>query len=218
MDALVHTVRLVAAAEWLAAFWKGLGGPLVRHFGPPKEARARLEIATDASPWGVGGLVVVNGAVAGWFSDELGPADEERFGFRIGEPDGQCTWEALALLLGVRLWGAWARDGGVDLRVRSDNVATLALAVKFASPSWTLNALGAELAHLLELWNIEGLVAEHVPGSLNTAADALSRRSEGKSLPDCCRSAKQYPAPRRDEKLLSLWRFTAAGQGGREAP
>ena len=217
MDALVHTVRLVAAAGWLAAFWRGLGGPLVRHFGRQKEARARLEIATDASPWGVGGLVVVNGAVAGWFSDTLSPADEERLGFLIGAPDGQCTWEALALLLGIKLWGAWARDGEVDLRVRSDNVATLSLAVKFASSSWTMNALGAELAQLLDNWNIEGLVAEHIPGSLNTIADALSRRGEGKDVPDCCRLAKQYTAPKRDEKLLPLWRFTAAGQGGREA-
>ena len=217
MDALVHTVRLVAAAGWLATFWRGLGGPLVRHFGRQKEARARLEIATDASPWGVGGLVMVNGAVAGWFSDELVKADEERFGFPLGAPDGQCTWEALALLLGIKLWGAWARDGEVDLRVRSDNVATLSLAVKFASSSWTMNALGAELAQLLGNWNIEGLVAEHIPGSLNTIADALSRRGEGKDVPDCCRLAKQYTAPARDEKLLPLWRFTAAGQGGREA-
>ena len=94
---LIHTCRFAAAAGWLAAFWRGRQGPLVRkHSLERRRATATVEIVTDASPFGLGGYVTVQGQIFQWFSEPLTAGDAERFRLELGAPDGQCTWEALA--------------------------------------------------------------------------------------------------------------------------
>ena len=63
-----------------------------------------IEITTDASPWGIGGWVSIDGFVTELFSDPLGDLDVAEFGHEIGSAEGQQSWEALAILVALRLW------------------------------------------------------------------------------------------------------------------
>ena len=43
-------------------------------------------MAIDASPWGIGGILIKDGVPARWLADRITPADEHRFGANIGDP------------------------------------------------------------------------------------------------------------------------------------
>ena len=57
--------------------------------------------------------------------NRLLPQDEVIFGHKICEASGQAVWEALALLIALRLWEKFMRDRKVRLRVHSGSTAAL---------------------------------------------------------------------------------------------
>ena len=59
--------------------------------------------------------------------------------------------------------------------MKSDSTVALALAKKMASATPTLNWVGAELAMVMDVLQMQDIVAHHLPGKLNTEADWLSR-------------------------------------------
>ena len=146
-----------------------------------------------------------------FFADRLDEQDEIRFSVKLGDPAGQCTWEALALLTGLRLWAKFLRGREVRLRVRSDNCAALALATKLSSSSSTLNGLGAEIALTLEVNNLEELLTQHIPGKLNITADKLSRvwaPGGPQRIPDEFSSIRRRTVAPRDDRFFAAWRFS----------
>ena len=72
-----------------------------------------LEIGTDASPWGLGGWLARDGIIVEHFSLPVASADEEVISFPIGKQ----TWEALAILVALRLWQAIVLDKRVVLTI-----------------------------------------------------------------------------------------------------
>ena len=69
----------------------------------------RVSFVFDASPFGLGGFVSVNGVITVYFAVVLSPFDTSFFDAAmgdaaIGDAAGQQTWEALALLVGVWAW------------------------------------------------------------------------------------------------------------------
>ena len=58
-----------------------------------------MSITADASPWGVGAFLTVNGAVLEYFLDPLTELDVAMFQHTIGDAAGQQTWECLAVWL-----------------------------------------------------------------------------------------------------------------------
>ena len=148
---------------------RGLAGPgLERKFGGGVPA-SREDIMVDASPWRVAGILehTTSGQALEFFADQLLPQDEVIFGHKICEASGQAVWEALALLIALRLWAKFMKGRKVRLRVRSDSTAALRLATRMASPTPELNGLGAEMARTLDLFQLEELFTEHVPGKRN---------------------------------------------------
>ena len=131
----------------------------------------------DACPWGITGILEHSptGTPLEFFAEKLNPDDANRFKVQIGDAAGQSYWEALSILCAIRAWGKFVKDRHVRLKIRTDNMAALRLAIKLSSKSPLLNGIGAEIALSLEPYNLEELVAEHVPGKLNVRADTLSR-------------------------------------------
>ena len=92
-------------------------------------------ITTDASPWGLGGWISVNGNILSWYSEKITANDVNALQRQIGEHESQQAFEGLALLVVVRAWRPlWCRHR-IQFGVRTDNVGalTLAAALKRAS-------------------------------------------------------------------------------------
>ena len=86
-----------------------------------------MEIGTDASPWGLGGWIAIDGKITEYFSSQITQQDVAKFGHEIGSADGQQSWECLAILVAIDIWHAkWAQQR-VVLKIKGDNVAALTL-------------------------------------------------------------------------------------------
>ena len=102
----IWTRQIRASLLWLRAFMEHRRGTMIRsyrlrhHFN---EA-ACLTVAFDASPHGMGGILLLGVVIIAFFSDALTLLDTSRFRWDLGDSDGQQTWEALALLVALRLW------------------------------------------------------------------------------------------------------------------
>ena len=170
---LIHVRQFRVALDWLLALLQGRHGPLVRLFPLHEQwAEEGSYIATDACPWGMAGVRFENHRPVQWFATELTAFDLRKFNATIGESKFNTTWEALALLIAIRL-----RLPGTSVRahVRSDSLSALRSMVKLTSTSQALNVIARELAldAVLGLYSI-GL-AVHIPGVSNTLPDDLSR-------------------------------------------
>ena len=68
---------------------------------------AEVSMILDASPYGYGGVLVINGVVMAYFADTISRHDVRIMQTEAGNSKGQQTWEALALLVAVKLWAPW---------------------------------------------------------------------------------------------------------------
>ena len=113
----------------------------------PAPSPAHFCIILDASPWGLGGLLVhrQSRSLLEFFSSPIDARDEATLGINIGESSSQGAVEALHcgchLLVGqeAQRQGATGGDPG-------DSSVALAMARKLASASPATNFLGAVLA------------------------------------------------------------------------
>ena len=86
-----------------------------------------MTMSFDASPWGAGGFLMVNGVLRSWFTTSFTLIDEHAVGQGFGTCEAQQVAEVLAILFGLRVWlSAW--DGkAARLEVRSDSVTALSM-------------------------------------------------------------------------------------------
>ena len=102
-------------------------------------------MVTDASPWGIGGVLFLEGTPCAYFADIIQDADLCRFHASRGDPGFNTTWEALAVLVAVRIWESLIpRDSTVELR--SDNLPTVYACHSYAARADDLNAILREIA------------------------------------------------------------------------
>ena len=173
-DFFIHVRRIRRCLAWLAQFWQRRLGTIVRDY-PLVTPQPSHTISTDASPWGIGGILQeASGVVVSYFFDALTGDDASQLQAKIGEPASQTTWELLAVVVALRCWSPRLQHAGV-FRLRSDSMAALSALFRNASPAGPLN----ELLLMLSLHNSE-LVGgvrwlEHVPGVANVLPDRLSR-------------------------------------------
>ena len=133
------------------------------------------------------------------------------FRARTGDTAFNTTWEALALLVAVRLWeptaGAWL------VSVRSDSLSTLLSVSNQKATAPGLRIISRELALLTAESGLTLVGLTHVPGMANEWADALSRlhAPDPKGVPAPLRGLPvQRPPPRTPE----WWRARAPAQKG----
>jgi hypothetical protein len=187
-------------------FFNGTIGNLVRIF-PHKclPLSSNCYIAMDASIWGGGAILVIDNVIQHWFITEWSAADHVRHCLRKGDSGNMSFWEALTLLCAVRLWLPAAPLAG-QVRIKSDSLAALRLAVKLASPSAVLNRIGCELALDLarDLYKLE--LCHHIAGITNVVPDVLSRQfgPDAKPMPIACTAALQVQLPPRDAAFWTV--------------
>ena len=130
----------------------------------------------DASPWGAGGFLAVDGTITSWFATSFTEEDESAVGVTFGASSAQQVAEALAVLFGMRVWLPHWIELAPQIHVRSDSVAALSMVTRMQTSSPQLSFVARELALTLSRSCIRPVVVEHTPGVCNKLADALSRR------------------------------------------
>ena len=77
-----------------------------------------VEINLDASPWGIGGYIVLKDQIMKWFASAISQEEAEILSFRIGDAAGQQAAEALAALVALRTWHElWKRQPALQQRL-----------------------------------------------------------------------------------------------------
>jgi hypothetical protein len=172
--AWVKTRKAQHGLKWLKQYFSGKQGPLERTFRLKIPESCWLVISVDASPWGIGGILHTNGIVTNWFADVIQDSDLRVLTAVRADPAFQTTWEALAILVAVRLWLQSTHDG-IRIEIRSDSLSALSAAGKATSGSKAVRIILCELA--LEEAELVGgsCYLTHIPGSSNKWPDALSR-------------------------------------------
>ena len=167
----------MSTLEWFKAFFHMSGGFVQRDFSLAafNGQQSSLEIIVDASPWGLAGVLIVDGVVAEYFADPIGPYDCELYGHQLGSPNGQQVWESLTALVALRLWEPLWANKAVRLRLKGDSVTMLTLVVNMRPSSPALSIIGRELAMVFSKATYVPIVAQHVPGVANVIADKLFR-------------------------------------------
>ena len=158
---LVHLRRIRPALKWIEALVKGEPAPLHRTLESHIPV-ARAEVVTDASPWGIGGVLKIGGRNAKYFSCEIPQEALRRFKAQTGLSKYNTLWEGLALLVAFRLWlPELGRCAAV--RAKSDNLGVLCMLAKGGAKSKDLNALAREFAldQALRTYRLHWL--EHIP-------------------------------------------------------
>ena len=170
---LIHVRRIQSALQWIAALLEQTDVPLERVFHT-KQINVNAEITTDASPWGLGGVLRVDKKLVEAFSLPLDRDLLNKFRAAKGDPRHTTLWEGLALLVAFRLW--LPRVGfGATVRVKSDSLSSLFMLSKGRAKSPELNFIAREVAldQALQVYSLTFL--EHIPGVTNLEADFLSR-------------------------------------------
>ena len=149
----------------------------------------------DASPWGGCGVLFIVGQIVEHWSLPWQPTDAKELQTTVGKPAGQTTWELLALLVTLVLWGRSHRGHGIALL--GDNTASLQAALQLRGRG-ALARIAREISwrRARDGWRY---AVGHLPSERNVLADSLSRlhapSAEHKCLPPELAGALTREAP-----------------------
>ena len=158
-----------------------------------------VKIVGDASPWGLGAYIMIDGVIIEYFAVALNDWVAGYLNAPIGSCTGQQVWEALNLVLALRAWKARWTTTRISLEVRADSVSALTLVATLRARGPALAAIGREYA--LDVGDGAYLpdICCHTPGVASHVADALSRKFDNNSpqwkLPDLLRDASEVFPP-----------------------
>ena len=198
----IWTKQIQHTLRWLKAFLDECSGMIERTWSVQNYAGMghRLRMITDACPWGMGGLFLVDEVIIGYFAVEINQFELMIFKCNIGDAAGQQIWEALAILIGLRLFKKEWQLNRATLEVRADNVAALSMVMTMKAKGG-LNLVARELALDLADGSFRPNLAKHIPGICNTCADSLSRKfcpNVVFKLPECLNDVAEYKTPPRN--------------------
>ena len=185
-EGCIWTKQVSVTLLWLKAFLTRECGQIERHFMLDAffNRHFALEITTDASPWGIGAWVALDGKALAWFADKVTDQDANMLERELGSHLAQQAFEALAILVAVRHWRHLWRRRRVSLRIRSDNVGALTVTSSLKGRGHALTLVSRELAFEFGSCEYAPDVIEHLPGVANTTADVLSRRFDPSKAAD----------------------------------
>ena len=169
-EGLIAVKRIDQARTWVLAYLKSAMERPVRKLRLDTSKAPTATIITDASPEGLGGVLLINNRIVAIFTTRVTQEDCNLLGLEFGQASSQGALEAYAIIQGVALWREKMFGCCVTLTVESDSVVALALTQKWSGRSPALNYIGAELSLLAEEAGIEEFRSKHIPGSANTMA------------------------------------------------
>ena len=191
-----HTLR------WFTAFFDDKPGFREITFNH-KELQApapNIRLVCDASPFGLGAYLVVDGVALAYFTSPLTQQDEIVFGRARGDSSGQQTWEALCVKEALSIWRVYWQAAPGYLEVRSDSVTALTMVATMRASGRGPGIVARELALLFASSPYRPRVVSHIPGVANKTADTLSRRFDPDAsfvLPAFLADAKEEDLPPR---------------------
>jgi hypothetical protein len=196
----IHHVLL-----WMAAFLSERPGSLHKLYplSAYRRSATRIGMHLDASPWGLGGYLSVDGDIVAWFASALSDAELSALQLQRGSSSAQQAVEALCALVALRAWQDRWRDRRWSLRVRSDSVSALVLALKLKTSGAAAGIVAREMALDMAAAPFPPIVAEHIPGIANVVPDILSRRHDPKyaaswEIPPLLAGVAETQLPARD--------------------
>ena len=197
---MIWTRQIRQSLRWISTFLQESQQKLSRtwSFQEFEADGSIITITLDASPWGLGGVLQINGEIVAYFSSPLSRHDERIHRRRIGSAKGQQTWECLAFLVALKIWQDFWADRRVSVVVRSDNLGALFMGAQMRSKASPI--ISREVALVYTETSFEPRVFEHLPGIANGIADTLSRLDEPgahKTLPAELREITPTIAPER---------------------
>ena len=166
----------------------------------------------DASPWGLGGIPVIDAVPHSYFGCRLSHGDEVILRAKMGSDESQQVFEPLVILVAFKLWIDVLREKRLLVALTSDNTSALAMSAKLKITASTV--ISRELALLLSETSFQPRVIEHLPGVMNSHADALSRLWQPDAkfrIPDDLAKCKRLHPPRRDASYYSTLALTSQG-------
>jgi hypothetical protein len=172
--------QIKSSLTWMISFLQGISGSLERTYltNVRKGRCEKVVIISDASPWGLGAVLIVNGRPKSFFHDALSPIDETTFHHTIGDAAGQQTWEALAQLVALRMWKQYWVERPTELTCKADSVSALTLLLKLKASGSGPNLIARELALDLGESAYRPHIFIHTLWVANKAADVLSRLAQ----------------------------------------
>eukprot|EP00434_Breviolum_minutum_P034288 symbB.v1.2.030341.t1/scaffold3410.1/size62789/2 len=174
---LFAVARLESARRWLVAFTEAAMARPMRKISIGNKNQMEVRLCCDASPEGLGAVLVVNGAPVGALASPVDDYDVKLLAIEKGASSSQGVLEVLCLLVALKHWKKRFAGHVVTLDAQSDSMVALALSQRLAASSPTLNWLGAEMSLALEEAGVEVFRSVHIPGKANVEADHLSRPS-----------------------------------------
>ena len=194
---------------WIQEFLLGTTGSITRIFDYDAyyNRGSMIEVTTDASIYGLGAWITIDGDIISWFAIPVTQTDMDALQRTLGSDESQQACEALVLLVALRLWKHYYRSHRAVLSVRSDNVGALTVVASLKGTGTALGLVARELA--LDLGDCEYFpqLVSHISGVANTLADVLSRRFDPTkqpwSVPVQLRSIPEASVP---ERTTKWWR------------
>ena len=107
---------------------------------------SKVQIVWDASPYGMGAFVTVDGVVLEFFAIPIGDDDQAILGTKSGISDGQQVWECLGGLIAMRTWSRLWKKHRAQLCLKGDNISALVLFSQLKTHSKQLGMIAKEFA------------------------------------------------------------------------
>ena len=218
---LRYRCQIDAPLAWITAFLHGKKSDLVRVMDVDVHFRrgTNVEIICDASPWGMGAILTIDGRPTEYFAVQTTAQDALQLGLTTTEGSAsQQAFEALVLLVALRVWQyTWAKTRCI-IHVSSDNMGALSMMCRMQPHSASLGVVAREVALDIADAIYEPQLASHVPGVANVAADALSRKYQPDfqyALPAILQASAEVHPP---ERTPSWWRSTVPTRKGQHGP
>ena len=129
------------------------------------------------------------------------------FGHERGSSAGQQTWEALSLLVALRVWrDTWSRKR-VIFETVGDSISALTVASAPKTSGKGASIVACEIALEYADMSFAPSIVKHIPGVANVQADLLSRRFDPRykskrSTPHTLKRVPETLAPPRSEDFF----------------
>jgi len=164
---------------WLMAFFMQTEtNVMTRHFSALAmfNRSGNVEIVMDASPWGIGAILFIDGPAREFLCSPISAADERILGITIGTCECQQVVEALVFLVAYRTWVHKLGNRRCNIRVKSDSISALHMVSSMTSRGAGCRIVARELALVFATQCHRPDILEHIPGIANKMADELSRK------------------------------------------